>query len=500
MTLSKCTDAFNTVVGNLPLLDRDGLEELDDMCSEVLRRIHTTQRQRPQNHWNRLTTAMHRRIFELSVAEDDPTIHSNTPAAICRVSKSWCYEAERTPLLWTNIVIRARTWIEFCLAIRRAALWIHRSGSKTIRFHITFPPENSILAEQVAHLIMGYVSTNLYRCSYIRIFIFGGISATKVFSRLQSPAPLLVTFSITHSKLIENNEDDEDNTDDESDGDDAQSVVDGLFGLQPFQLTHVSLPTFNLNWVVPAFGNITVLNIINPPEISTSLARLAAVFRLQKLIEVELSGFVVFLSDDVAQPVLNESVQKLTLCGRNFGDSIGLLDRLDLPSLRYLMIGGFGPSIVKHTLGVTTSQFKSIYSLIITQEMYYLRGISKLVQRMSNLRNAQVRGVDLVHRLFIQGPSILETGGEHVVHCPHLTGFTYLLEPTFNMVGVVAIRACLVNFVVTRAGNNCAALEEMSLPYLNGWSDEIKQGLLQVHPGLRIKVRRQRSFLMSIDY
>lgn len=336
MTLSTCINAFGAIRNELLYLDSSELKRLEDVCSSVLLAIRGARRVRSYldlgGGWNRLLPETRRYILELCAAGEDPRTHSNIPTTLSLVSSGWRHDVERTPVLWSNVVLHAPTWTEFCLVMRRGTLWIRRSFQVPLRLYITFPLDDFNITNQAARMAAGLARNHLFHCEVLVLSIYGGITVNEMFSFLQHPAPLLTTLSITYPNYT---------GDDEGNEAAAQLLVNNLLALQSPRLTRVTLPTFSLDWCIPAFNNVTILCIISHSAFSTSLAKLVAVFRLQKLVEVKLGGFLVSLDDDIAQPVLNRSVQKITLHGRNFGDSMGLLDRLDLPRLEELMIAGF---------------------------------------------------------------------------------------------------------------------------------------------------------------
>lgn len=504
--------ALHTLMDVLPLLDIDGLNAIDNTWRTTINALKASRgaqaaqaaqaahdAQHVQQHandaqavaelalalphftWGNPPPEIGIRIFEYCIAneDEDPSEHPLLPGTLCMVCRGWDSIAVITRRLWVNIVLRGNTWSEFEVASDRGPLWLERCGNEKANLRVAFPAGTSPYATMLALKTVYAARDHSWHLGTIQFNVYGGIPLPNLCSHFQDPAPFLTAFHIRYPQS-----DYEGGT---TAG--AEALAASLFQCRAPRLIHATLPSFAPSWDPTTFQNITHLNVTDNTETAdTSLPKLLALFRLPRLVEVELVDFSITSAADDGQSVFNGSLTKLTLNGQFCGDAIVVLHRLDLPALEYLYIDGFGASLIDHDIGPILSPFPAIQYLVIVQQFHCLRGMPELMQRMGNLRCLELRGMDMLEQLLILATGGVDEHGANITACPRLEEFTYLMEHRITKINPNNIQDLLVSLLTMRQANGCPRLRHIAIPFFNGQAHVIALALTQASPGTEIEV------------
>lgn len=237
----KLRDALTNLREAIPFLDSNELAQVDPEVQDILEKVRAARIYRAKmpnsGGWGRLPLEMRSRVFEFSVADDSPMIHSTTPGTLSLVCNEWCREASYTHRLWRKLILRARSWSDFYAMLPHFRLWLSRTGVVPIYIDITFPSGNSAMAIETAYMAINEVMHHLFHCVYLVIRIFGRITVRQVLYHLQHLAPILTTFRIFRQQWGEDN-----------DAGLAQPFAANLFAGRPTRLTDVTVPSLSLQW------------------------------------------------------------------------------------------------------------------------------------------------------------------------------------------------------------------------------------------------------------
>lgn len=433
--------------------------------------------------WTRLPIELRSLIFEFCIASNDPSKHSETPSIILRVCKWWHADALSTPRLWATVALRASNWRVLRCRTQYASRWLNRSHMAPAWVYAFFPPDDIPAAVEAYRGAVILMCQHLHHSERLSIVVRGGTTIPTLLPYFQRPAPILTDFYIDHPYWFTG-----------FNSQAAQEAAASLFTHQAPRLNAVALPSLTLKWPVAHFNSLTTLVITDRSEAAVPLGQILSLFQLPipRLTTLEIIDFVLSTSDDATQTIFHASLEELILRTEYFGDTLVIMDRLDLPALRTLILFGDQPSLVPHWLNTTTTQFQSITSLVIHDVVADCFGLYEFLQRLRGLHTLDLHELDLLS-VIARSPN--RTGHhsnmdeEAAMLLPNLAQLVCRLDSELGVYDVFRIRLDLLTFFVHRARYKCKALQKLILPSL-GWRDqEIKRTLLAVEPNLKIMVR-----------
>lgn len=465
----------------LPALDPDELKFLDNegfFEVEGSRIVRYSLEIQPDSLWSRLHTELRSRIFEFAIAEDDKTQNSKTPSCIALVCREWYADAMRTPRLWATVVIRGHSWLELATRIPPASRQLGRARSAPVWYYIILPPGHGRHAFATAQRIIMLVCQHFDHLECLTIKVYGGVSSLQLVSCLQLPAPMLTDLRIFRPQWPV-----------EPDTSDVLPAGDFLGRAAP-QLHSFFFPSLTLDWPAASFQHITTLSLTDRSATS-SLQTVLALFRLPIpcLTNLEIFDFILSPSDDPLHTFLNSSIKELTLRPIYLGDALVVLDRLDLPALESLVLFGTGASPSPHRMGVTSSQFIAIISLIFRDRAEDSADLRALLRRLSRLRSIAIRDLKQLQIFSKLDLDDDDDEAEKEVLLPILAQLICCIRGECAVFDMFAVRFDLMWFLTRRAGRRCEKLKKLVIPHFGPHHEKTLKSLLKVEPDLKIEVR-----------